>query len=114
MFGKWLVRCDVALFADNFLELLGDHEIRGEDRQLLVNVPGAETQNEIARFEHVADVAMDPLEPRLIGNAAMSVRYDFISNHLATHSGNGRFVRSVNVGDHDAVRLIEGASEFLA
>src|SRR5215213_3582667 len=48
-----LIKADFAFRSDDLLQLLGDDEIARELRQLLVHVPRAKTQNEIARLECV-------------------------------------------------------------
>ena len=79
-----------------------------------MNVAGAEAQNQIARIDHVADIAMEPIQPRLITHAAMSVRDDFVGNRLPADSGNRRFARRINVSHDHAIGIIESAPKFAA
>ena len=83
MFRERFVKTHVAFFAHNLLQLLGDDEIGGEKRELLVNISGAETQDKIAGIDHVADIADAPIQPRLITHAAMAVRGDLIGDQFA-------------------------------
>src|SRR5206468_1884086 len=79
---------------------------------LFVDIARAHTEDEVARLEHVADVAMDPFQSRLIRNAAVTGRRDFIRNQLSANSRNRGFVRSINVGYHHPVRIAEGAAKL--
>ena len=63
-----------AFFAHDLLQFFRDHQLRRQNRELLVNISRAETKDEIARRQHVADIAMDVSETRLISHAAMTVR----------------------------------------
>ena len=56
---------------------------------------------------------MQPIEPRLIGHAAMSVRDDLIDDRLPADAGNRRFARRINVGHDDTIGVIEGRAKFL-
>ena len=112
VFRERLVKPDVAFFADDRFQFLRNHEIGGQDRQLLVNVAGAEAQHEIAGVEHVADIAMHPFETRLITHAAMTVSHDFVGNRLAADARNRRFARRINVGHNHAIGVVEGAAKF--
>src|SRR5207237_1733853 len=51
---------------------------------------------------------------RLISHATMTMRRNGVGNGLAADSGNGRFARRINIGDDDAIRLIEGSAKFLS
>src|SRR2546421_1395411 len=44
----------------------------------------------------------------------MSVSCDFVGDHLSAHTRHWGFVGTVNVGNHDAVCLIECFTEFFA
>ena len=57
---------------------------------------------------------MHPFQPRLVTDAAMTVRCDFVDDRLAADSRNRRFARRINIGDHHAVGIVEGAPEFFA
>ena len=59
---------------------------------MLVNIAGAQAEDEIARFKQVANVAMHPLQSRLITHAAMSVCSDFVDDQLASDAWHGRFI----------------------
>ena len=110
--GERFVKAHFAFFAHDLLQLLRNHEIGGEERELFVNVARTETENEIAGLEHVADIAMQPVQPRLIGRAAMSVRDHFIDDRLSADSRNRRFARRINVRDEDAIGIVEGRAKF--
>ena len=114
VFRERFVKAHFAFFADDLLQLLRDHEIGREERELFVNVAGAEAENEIAGLDHVADIAMQPIESRLISRTAMSVRDDFIHDRLSADAGNRRFARRINVGDDDAIGIVKRAAEFFA
>ena len=90
--GERLIETNVAFFVDDLFQLLRNHEIGSQDRQLLVNVSGAETQNEIAGIEHVSHVPMHPFQTRLVADAAMAMCGDFVGDDLASHACNRRFV----------------------
>src|SRR5947209_6181130 len=60
VFGKRLVQSNVAVRADDLFDFLSDDQICRQDRELLVDVAGAETQNKVTALEQVADVAMNP------------------------------------------------------
>src|ERR1041385_348947 len=111
---KRLIKANVPIFADNFFQFLGDDEIGGQDRQLLVNVSSAEAQDKIARVQDISDVAMHPFQTRLITDATVTVGGDFIGDNLPSHPWNWCFVRSINIRHHNPVRLIEGAPKFRA
>ena len=113
MFRERFVKSDVAIFTDDLLQFLGDDKIGGQNRQLFVNIARAEAENEIARLEHVANVAMHPFQPRLVTHAAMAVRRDFVGDHLTADAWNRGFIRSVDVSDDDAICLIERAPKLL-
>src|SRR6476620_4137216 len=53
VFGERLIKAHVAAFPPDHPQLFSNHEIRRQNRQLLVNVAGAETQHEIADVECV-------------------------------------------------------------
>src|SRR5207248_4781316 len=74
----------------------------------------AEADEEIARCEHVADIVMDTGEARLITHAAMAMLRHSIGNGLPADPGNGRLARWINVGNDNAIGLIEGGTEFLS
>ena len=57
-------------------------------------------------------IAMQPIEPRLIADAAMAVRDDFIDDRLPADAGKRRFARRINVGHDDAVGVVESAPEL--
>src|SRR5689334_18007367 len=78
-----------------------------------MNVSSTETENEIARSEHVADVAMHAHKTRLISHTAMTVCQYGIGDSLATDSGNGWLARRINIGDNDAIGLIKGGAKFI-
>ena len=112
MFRKRFVEPDIALFANNRFQLLGDHEIGGERRQLFVNISSPKAQNEIAGRDHVSDVVVDPAQLRLITHAAMTVRRDFIRDRLARDPRQRFFACWINIGNHDALGVIERAPEL--
>ena len=51
-------------------------------------------------------------ETRLIADAAMTMRDDLIHDRLAADAGQGRFARGINVGDDNAIGVIEGAPKL--
>src|SRR5207248_6437411 len=102
----------VTFFADDRLQLLGSHQIRRQDRQLLVNVASTETQHEIADIEGVADIAMHALEPRLVTRTAMTALHDLIDNRLPADSRNRRLACRINIRNRHAINLIEGAAKL--
>ena len=77
-----------------------------------MNVSGAEAQYEIARIQHVTDIAMHPVQTRLITHAAMTVVQNFIRNRLAADSGNWRFASGINIRHNHAIGVIERTSKF--
>ena len=109
MFRQRFVKTHVAFFADNLLQLFGDDQIGRENRELLVNIAGAEAQDEIAGSDHVPDIAMNAIEPRLIGHAAMAVREISSTIVCPLMPGMRRFARRINIGHDNAIGVIEGA-----
>ena len=79
-----------------------------------MNVAGAEAEDEIARCQHIADVAMHAHKTRLVSHTAMTVRRYRIGDGLAADSRNGRLARRINIGDHHTVGIVEGAPKFAA
>ena len=51
-----------------------------------MNISRAETEDEIAAIDHVADSRCNQFKPRLISDAAMTVRNDLIDDRLAADS----------------------------
>src|SRR4029079_8256461 len=74
VFRHWLVQTHFAFFAHDPLQLLCDHQLRRQNRYLLVNISRAQAKDEIARRQHVADLVMDVSETRLISHTAMTMR----------------------------------------
>src|SRR5207248_10838733 len=56
---------------------------------------------------------MDTGEARLISHAAMAMLRNSIGNGLPADPGNGRLARRINVGDNNAIGLIESSAKFL-
>ena len=81
---------------------------------MLVNVSGAETQNQITGVNHVTNVAMHPFQARLISDSAMSMRDNFVDDELTGDSRHRRFIRAVNIRHHHAVGIIKGGAELFA
>ena len=77
-----------------------------------MDVTCAQAQNQIARSDHIPNIAMETLQPRLIAHAAMTVRNYFIDDCLSTDAGKRRFARGINVGHHDAIGAIERAPKL--
>ena len=73
MLRERLIKTHFAFFADNFLQPFRDDQIRRQNRELLMNIAGAQAQNQIARREHIPQVAMQPIQPWLIAHAPMAV-----------------------------------------
>src|SRR4029077_7760824 len=71
-------------------------------------------KDEIARRQHVADLVMDVSETRLISHTAMTMRGNGIGNGLPADAGKGRLACGINVGDNNAIGLIEGRAKFLS
>ena len=80
---------------------------------MFVNISRAEADNEIARIEHVADIAVHKLQTRLIGHAAMALRDDFIRNDATANSRNGRFIRTVNIRHDNALGVMKALPNCL-
>ena len=104
---------DLAFRPDDFFQLFRDDQLGGERGQLFVNIAGAETEHEIAVEKHVADVAVQPIEPRLIGNRAMSVREIASAIVWPLMPGNAGLARRVNIGDDDMIGVVKGAAKFV-
>ena len=85
-----------------------------EDRQLLMDVSRAETENKIARIDHVSDIVMHAIQPRLISRPAMTMPRNFIDDGLPADSRYRRFTRSINIGHNHAIGIIESLPELLA
>ena len=81
---------------------------------MLVNVARAKAQHEIAGVQHVSDISMHPFQTRLVTHAPMTVRHNFIRDGLTADFGNRRLTCRVNIRYHDAISIIERASEFFA
>src|SRR5436305_11048060 len=113
VFRERFVKPHVTLFTNNRFQFLRNHEISGQDRQLLVNVARTHAQNEIAGVEHVSDIAMDPFKTRLITHSAMSMTRDFVSDRLATDARDWGLARGIDIGHNNAVGVIKRASEFM-
>ena len=111
--GERFGKPDVAGRAHDFLQSFRDDEFGREHGQLLVHITGAETEHEIAFREHLTHVAMQPVEPRLIRNAAVPVRGNRIGDGLPAHARQRRLARGVNVGHDDAIGIIEGRAKLL-
>src|SRR5437870_7067935 len=79
-----------------------------------MNVARTQAQNEIAEVQHIADIAMNPLQTRLITDAAMTMRRDFIRYRFTADSRNRRLIGGINVGHDHTVGVIEGAAKFFA
>src|SRR5438309_81712 len=77
-----------------------------------MDIAGAKAQNQIARSDHIPEVAMNAFQARLIGHAAMAVRDHLIDNCLSANIGKWRFARRVNVSHNNAVGVIERASKL--
>src|SRR5437660_1154801 len=57
---------------------------------------------------------MDASEARLISHSAMTMRRNGVGNGLPADAGNGRLARRINIGNDDAIGLIEGSAKFLS
>ena len=79
-----------------------------------MNIAGPETEHEIAGINHVPEVAMNAVEPRLIAHPAMSVLRNLIGDRLAADAGDRRFTRSVDIRHDHVIGVIESAAKFLA
>ena len=81
---------------------------------MLVNISGAETQNEIAGFEHVTDSYVAPI-PSAAGNSTprCPCRSDLVSDGLPGDSRNRLLHATVNVRHDYAIRIVERATKFL-
>ena len=112
VFRERLIQTHIAFLSHNRLQPFGNHEVGGERGKLLVNVAGAQAQDQIARRNHVADIAMQPIQPRLIRDAAMSMRRDFVGDGLAGDSLERRFACRINIGHNHAIGVIESAPEL--
>src|SRR5687768_6339652 len=78
VFRERLVKTHVTFLANDGFELFGDHEVSRETGELLVNVPRAQTEDQVARGNHVSDIAMESVETRLVADSEMTVGSDFV------------------------------------
>ena len=51
-----------------------------------MDIPGAEAQHEITGREHVPDIAMQAIKPRLITDAAMPMMLDLVGDRHSSNS----------------------------
>ena len=109
MFRQRLVKPHFTFFADNLFQFFRDDQIGREHCELFVHVSRAETEHEIAGCHHVPDVAMQPIEPRLIGHPAMTVLRISSAIVCPLMPGIGGFARRINVGDDDVIGVVESA-----
>src|SRR5215831_16888638 len=79
-----------------------------------MNIPGTETQNEIADIERVANMTMHVLEPRMVTGRRMPVLQKFINNRLPADAGNWRFACRINIRHYNPVCVVEGAAKLAA
>ena len=88
-------------------------QVADEPRPGLVNVPGAKTQHEIAVLDLPAGVLVNAPDIGLKLNMRMSVGAHRVHDHLAGHTGNRFFAGRIDIGDEDAIGLVEGSAELL-
>ena len=105
---------DFAFRSDDFFQLFRDDQLGRELGQLLVHVAGTETEDEIALQQHPAEIAVQPIEPRLVGNGAVAVLRNRVGDRLAAHPGSARFARRVNIRDHDLIGVVKSRPKFAA
>ena len=75
-------------------------------------IAGSQAQDQIASSDHIPKIAMYALQPRLISHGAVAMGYDLINNRLSADVRKRRFTRRINVGDNNAVGIIESSPEF--
>src|SRR5207249_11921875 len=113
VFRERFVKPHVTLFTNNRFQFLRNHEISGQDRQLLVNVARTHAQNEIAGVEHVSDIAMEPFKTRLITHSAMSMTRDFVSDRLATDARDWGLASGKNIGQDKSIGVVKRVDECI-
>jgi hypothetical protein len=114
VFREGLIKADIAFLADDRFQFFGNDQVRRERRKLLVNVACAKTQDQVARSDHIANIAMESVQSRLVTDSAMAMRRDFVGNRLAADPFERSLAGWIDIGYHDAIGVIESASKLAA